>query len=74
MYMMTYSTREHYLFQISSDPHHIFYGVLVTDMNHILLDDRSRIKFGCYVVTGCSYYFNAAFEGTVVGAPARKGW
>ena len=72
--MMTYGACEHNLFQVSSDPHHIFYGVLVTDMNHILLYDRPRIKFGCYVVAGCSYYFNAALEGTMVGASARKGW
>jgi hypothetical protein len=59
---------EHDVFDIFSEPHHIFEGVVVTDADDVLFDDWSGIEFfGCIVACGADE-FDSAFDGLLVGS------
>ncbi|BAK11501.1 hypothetical protein PAJ_1421 [Pantoea ananatis AJ13355] len=64
---------QHVFFDVASGPHHLFGGVTVIDINHVLHDDRTFIKVIVNVVCRCTNDFHTTFVSLMVRPCADKG-
>ena len=71
--MLLDRTRKHNLFKVTSLLHKIVNSVLVGDADHILLDNRTRVKVGGDIVAGRAYELHAAFVGLMIWLRSDKG-
>jgi hypothetical protein len=65
--MPTHCTREHYLLKVTAFVQHILNSIAMGDAHYVLLDDRSFIQAGGYIMAGGSDQLYAACKSLMIG-------
>ena len=69
--MTPHPTRQHHLLYVFPQTHHIVNGIVMTDADDVLINDRTGIQLLGYIMTGRTNQFYATLCRLMVGFRAN---